>query len=185
MIDAIERQNNTRESIESTARLVELLDDLQLIKYASLISINRTSDKKPSLIARESNRSRESINPQTKQQKRLHFLLLSITLRSISFLLKHSFNSISSFFFIMSRLFKERFETSFFIVEDNDSFAEIITSSMTMKAMTMKALKKRCEELKARLQAREIISSSSIYSERSRFQKILDSSLFTDEKNST
>ncbi len=50
--------------------------------------------------------------------------------------------------------------------------------------MTMKALKKRCKELKARLQAREIISSSSIYSERSRFQKILDSSLFTDEKNS-
>jgi len=84
----------------------------------------------------------------------------------------------------MSRFFKERFEASFFIVKDNDSFAEIITSSMTMKAMTMKALKKRCEELKARLQAREIISSLSIYSERSRFQKILDSLLFTDEKNS-
>ncbi len=50
--------------------------------------------------------------------------------------------------------------------------------------MTMKALKKRCEELKARLQARKITSSSSIYSEHSRFQKILDSSLFTDEKNS-
>ncbi len=59
----------------------------------------------------------------------------------------------------MFRLFKERFEASFFIVEDNNSFAEIITSSMTMKA-----LKKRCKELKARLQAREIISSSSIYS---------------------
>jgi len=84
----------------------------------------------------------------------------------------------------MSRLFKERFEASFFIVEDNDSFAEIITSSMTMKAMTMKALKKRCEELKARLQAKEIILSSLIYSEHSRFQKILDSLLFTDEKNS-
>ncbi len=79
----------------------------------------------------------------------------------------------------MSRFFKEHFEASFFIVKDNDSFAEIITSSMTMKA-----LKKRCEELKAKLQAREIISSSSIYSERSRFQKILDSSLFIDEKNS-
>ncbi len=79
------------------------------------------------------------------------------------FFLKHSFNSISSFSLIMSRLFKERFEASFFIVEDNDSFAEIITSSMTMKA-----LKKRCEELKAKLQAREITSSSSIYSERSR-----------------
>jgi len=78
----------------------------------------------------------------------------------------------------MSRLFKECFEASFFIVEDNDSFAEIITSSMTMKA-----LKKRCEELKAKLQARKIILLSSIYSERSRFQKILDSSLFIDEKN--
>ncbi len=50
--------------------------------------------------------------------------------------------------------------------------------------MIMKALKKRCKELKAKLQARKIISSSSIYSERSRFQKILNSSLFTDEKNS-
>ena len=79
----------------------------------------------------------------------------------------------------MSRLFKECFEASFFIVEDNDSFAEIITSSMTIKA-----LKKQCEELKAKLQAKEIILSSSIYSECSRFQKILDSSLFTDEKNS-
>ncbi len=185
MIDAIERQNNTRRFIKSTARLIELLDDLQLIKYASFLSINRISDKESSLIARESNRSRESINLQIKQQKWFHLLLSSIALRSISFLLKHSFNSISFFFFIMSRFFKERFEASFFIVEDNDSFAEIITPSMTMKAMTMKALKKRCEELKARLQAREITSSSSIYSEHSRFQKILDSSLFTDEKNST
>ncbi len=179
MIDVIERQNNTRKSIESTARLIELLDDLQLIKYASFTSINRINDKESSLIARESNRSRESINSQIKQQKWLHLLLSSIILRSISFLLKHLFNSISSSFFIMFRFFKEHFEASFFIVEDNDSFAEIITPSMTMKA-----LKKRCEELKARLQAREITSSSSIYSEHSRFQKILDSLLFTDEKNS-
>ncbi len=85
MIDAIERQNNTKRSIESTARLIELLDDLQLIKYASFISINRISDKESSLIARESNRSRESINLQIKQQKRLHLLLSSIVLRSISF----------------------------------------------------------------------------------------------------
>ncbi len=83
MIDAIERQNNTRRSIESTARLIELLDDLQLIKYASFISINRISDKESSLIARESNQSRESINSQIKQQKRLHLLLSSIALRSI------------------------------------------------------------------------------------------------------
>ncbi len=85
MINAIERQNNTRRFIKSTARLIELLDDLQLIKYASFISINRISDKEPSLIARESNRSRESINLQIKQQKRLHLLLLSIALHSISF----------------------------------------------------------------------------------------------------
>ncbi len=85
MIDAIERQNNTRRSIESTARLIELLNDLQLIKYASFISINRISDKESSLIARESNQSRESINSQIKQQKRLHLLLSSIALRSISF----------------------------------------------------------------------------------------------------
>ncbi len=85
MIDAIKRQNNTREFIESIARLVELLDDLQLIKYTSFISINRISDKESSLIARESNRSRESINSQIKQQKWLYLLLSSIALRSISF----------------------------------------------------------------------------------------------------
>jgi len=85
MIDAIERQNNTKESIKSTARLIELLDDLQLIKYTSFISINRISDKESSLIARESNRSRESINSQIKQQKQLYLLLSSIVLRSISF----------------------------------------------------------------------------------------------------
>ncbi len=78
----------------------------------------------------------------------------------------------------MSHLFKEYFEASFFIVEDNDSFVEIITSSMIIKA-----LKKRCKELKAKLQAREIISSSLIYFKHFKFQKILDSSLFTDEKN--
>ena len=80
----------------------------------------------------------------------------------------------------MPRPSKERSEASSFIAEDNDSSAETITPPMTMKA-----LKKRCEELEARLQAREVTSSSSTYSERSRFQKILDSSLFTDEKNST
>ena len=69
MIDAIERQNNIRKFIESTARLIELLDNLQLIKYTSFISINIISDKESSLIARESNQSRESINFQIKQQK--------------------------------------------------------------------------------------------------------------------
>jgi len=41
------------------------------------------------------------------------------------------------------------------------------------------------KELKIRLQAKENTSSDFIYSERSRSQKISDSSLFTDEKNST
>ncbi len=85
MIDAIERQNNTRRFIESTARLIELLDNLQLIKYTSFILINKINDKESSLIARESNRSRESINSQIKQQKWLYLLLLSIILRLISF----------------------------------------------------------------------------------------------------
>jgi len=38
--------------------------------------------------------------------------------------------------------------------------------------------------LNTKLQAKEITSSDFIYSERSRSQKIPDSSLFTDEKNS-
>ncbi len=41
------------------------------------------------------------------------------------------------------------------------------------------------KELKTRLQAKENTSSDFTYSERSRSQKIPDSSLFTDEKNST
>ncbi len=41
------------------------------------------------------------------------------------------------------------------------------------------------KKLKTRLQAKENTSSDFIYSERSRSQKIPDSSLFTDEKNST
>jgi len=69
MINAIKRQNNTRKFIKSTAKLIELLNDLQLINYTSFISINKISDKESSLIARESNQSRESINFQIKQQK--------------------------------------------------------------------------------------------------------------------
>jgi len=41
------------------------------------------------------------------------------------------------------------------------------------------------KELKTRLQTKENTSSDFIYSEHSRSQKIPDSSLFTDEKNST
>ena len=37
MIDAIERQNNIKESIESTTRLFELLENLSLIKYVKFI----------------------------------------------------------------------------------------------------------------------------------------------------
>jgi len=37
MINAIERQNNIRESIKSTTRLFELLENLSLIKYAKFI----------------------------------------------------------------------------------------------------------------------------------------------------
>ena len=93
MINAIERQNNTRKSIESTARLVELLDDLQLIKYASFISINRLSDKESSLIARESNRSRESINSQIKQQNNFIFYCrASLFARFLSFKTLVQFN---------------------------------------------------------------------------------------------
>ena len=69
MINVIERQNNTRKFIKSTAKLIELLNDLQLIKYASFILIDRISNKESSLIARDSNQSRESINSQIKQQK--------------------------------------------------------------------------------------------------------------------
>jgi len=130
------------------------------------------------LLENQINQENQSILKSNNKNNFTFYCRALLFARFLSFK-KHSFNSISSFSLIMSRFFKEHFEVSFFIVENNDSFAEIITSSMTMKA-----LKKRCEELKARLQAREIISSSSIYSERSRSQKILDSSLFTDEKNS-
>ena len=41
------------------------------------------------------------------------------------------------------------------------------------------------KELKTRLQTKENTSSDFIYSEHSRYQKIPDSSLFTDKKNST
>ncbi len=37
MIDAIKKQNNIRESIKSTTRLFELLENLLLIKYAKFI----------------------------------------------------------------------------------------------------------------------------------------------------
>ncbi len=42
MIDAIERQNNIRESIESTTRLFELLENLLLIKYAQFTWLRKS-----------------------------------------------------------------------------------------------------------------------------------------------
>ncbi len=42
MIDAIERQNNIRESIESTTRLFELLENLLLIKYAQFTRLRES-----------------------------------------------------------------------------------------------------------------------------------------------
>ncbi len=87
------------------------------------------------------------------------------------------------------------------IHEDNESFAETIillvfyeiwkTWSLVLDKETdqLYELDKQQEdeikELKTRLQAKENTSSDFIYFERSRSQKISDSSLFTDEKNST
>ncbi len=87
-----------------------------------------------------------------------------------------------------------------FIHKDDESFAETIilfmfyeiwkTRSLVLDEETdrLYELDKQQEdeikELKTRLQAKKITSSDSIYSERSRSQKIPDSSLFTDEKNS-
>ncbi len=88
-----------------------------------------------------------------------------------------------------------------FIHEDDESFAETIILLMfyeICKAQSLaldeetdqlyelnKQQEDEIKELKTRLQAKENISSDFIYSERSRSQKIPDSSLFTDEKNST
>ncbi len=91
--------------------------------------------------------------------------------------------------------------TASFLYEDDESFAEMIislvfyeiwkTQSLALDEETdrLYELNKQQEDeikkLKTRLQAKENTSSDFIYSERSRSQKISDSSLFTDEKNST
>ncbi len=88
-----------------------------------------------------------------------------------------------------------------FIHEDDESFAETIILLVfyeTWKARSLvldeetdrlyeldKQQEDEINELKSRLQAKENTSSGFTYSERSRSQKIPDSSLFTDEKNST
>ncbi len=88
-----------------------------------------------------------------------------------------------------------------FINEDNESFAETVIFSVSIKnwktwCMTLdreidwlnelsKQRDDEIKELKTRLQTKEITSSDFIYSERSRSQKIPDFFWFTDEKNST
>ncbi len=88
-----------------------------------------------------------------------------------------------------------------FIHEDDESFAETIiflvfyeiwkARSLVLDEETDQLYKldkqqeDEIKELKTRLQAKENISSDFIYFERSKSQKIPDSSLFTDEKNST
>ncbi len=88
-----------------------------------------------------------------------------------------------------------------FIHEDDESFAETIIFLVFYEIWKARSLvldeetdqlyeldkqqEEEIKELKTRLQAKEITSSDFIYSERFRSQKISDSSLFTDEKNST
>ncbi len=88
-----------------------------------------------------------------------------------------------------------------FIHEDDESFAETIIFFVfyeIWKAWSLvldketdqlyeldKQQEDEIKELKTRLQTKENTSSDFIYSERSRSQKIPDSLLFTDEKNST
>jgi len=87
-----------------------------------------------------------------------------------------------------------------FIHEDDESFTETIilfvfyeiwkarSLALDKETNQLYELDKQQEdeikELKTRLQTKENTSSDFIYSERSRSQKISDSSLFTDEKNS-
>ncbi len=86
-----------------------------------------------------------------------------------------------------------------FIHEDDESFIEMMILLMfyeIWKAWSLaldeetnqlyeldKQQEDEIKEFKTRLQAKENTSSDFIYSERSRSQKISDSSLFTDEKN--
>ncbi len=88
-----------------------------------------------------------------------------------------------------------------FIHEDDKSFIEMIillvfykiwkTRSLVLDKETDQLYKldkqqeDEIKELKTRLQTKENNSSDFIYSECSRSQKISDSLLFTDEKNST
>ncbi len=88
-----------------------------------------------------------------------------------------------------------------FIHEDDESFAETIILFVFYEIWKARSLvldketdqlyeldkqqEDEIKELKTRLQTKENTSSDFTYSKRSRSQKIPDSSLFTDEKNST
>ncbi len=88
-----------------------------------------------------------------------------------------------------------------FISEDDESSAETVILSVSIENWRARCMildretdrlnklsnqrDDEIKELKARLQTKEITSSGFTYSERSRSQKIPDSSWFTDEKNST
>ncbi len=88
-----------------------------------------------------------------------------------------------------------------FINEDDESFAETVIFSVSIKNWKTRCMildretdwlnelsKQRdneIKELKTRLQTKEITSSDFIYFKRSRSQKISDSFWFTDRKNST
>ncbi len=90
---------------------------------------------------------------------------------------------------------------AFFIQKDDKSFIETIISFMFYEIWKTWSLvldeetdqlyelnkqqEDEIKELKIKLQAKENTSSNFIYFKRSRSQKIPDSSLFTDEKNST
>ncbi len=88
-----------------------------------------------------------------------------------------------------------------FINEDNESFAETVILSVSIKNWKIQCMildretdwlnelskqwDDKIKELKTRLQTKEITSSDFIYFERFKSQKISNSFWFTDKKNST
>ncbi len=124
---------------------------------------------------------------------------------SYSFIEKH-FKEFQNCFFQISDADSSKSRTksssaASFIHENDESFIETIISFMFYEIWKTWSLvldeetdqlyelnkqqEDEIKELKTRLQAKENTSSDFIYFKRSRFQKIPDSSLFTDEKNFT
>ncbi len=120
---------------------------------------------------------------------------------SCSFTEKHSEEFWNRFSQISDADSSKSSSAASFIHEDDKSFTETVillvfyeiwkawSLALDKETDRLYELNKQQEdeikELKTRLQAKENTSSDFIYSERSRSQKIPDSSLFTDEKNST